>query len=73
MWSRKSRKIEEKVLLSSRVFCFLINLFLIEGYCFTDFCCFLSNICDGEGDGKEVQKGGNICISMTDCVGSLKK
>ena len=40
MWSRK---IEEKVLLSSRVFCFLINLFLIEGYCFTDFCCFLSN------------------------------
>ena len=22
--------------------------------------------CDGEGDGKEVQKGGNICIPMAD-------
>ena len=26
---------------------------------------------DGEGDGREVQKGGNICIPMADSCGGL--
>ena len=28
--------------------------------------CFHLERWDGEGDGREVQKGGNICISMAD-------